>query len=138
MRRAVFAGLALFVAGIANATEVKEDVLVSSPNGRIGVHFGIDAAGPYYTMELLEGSDLRESAPLPWTEVCALLRDVAAALALLHSRRLLHRDISPRNVYRVRGGRTKLIDFGAMSPMVVGGLTEPVMRLNGPPAPNVL
>jgi serine/threonine protein kinase len=79
--------------------------------------FGIDEVGPYYTMELLDGSDLREVAPLPWQKACAVLRDVAAALALLHSRRLLHRDISPRNVYRTRNGRAKLIDFGAMSPM---------------------
>jgi hypothetical protein len=81
--------------------------------------FGIDEAGPYYTMEFLEGSDVREAAPMRWQEVCALLRDVAAALALLHSRRLLHRDISPRNVCRTRAGRAKLIDFGALSPMGV-------------------
>ena len=28
--------------------------------------YGIDEHGPYYTMELLDGSDLRELAPLPW------------------------------------------------------------------------
>ena len=49
-------------------------------------------------MELLDGQDLRELAPLPWREACALLRDVASSLALLHARRLLHRDVSPRNV----------------------------------------
>ena len=79
--------------------------------------FGIDELGPYYTMELLDGEDLRERAPLPWQEACAILRDIASALALLHSRRLLHRDISPRNVYYTRAGRAKLIDFGAMSPV---------------------
>jgi hypothetical protein len=79
--------------------------------------FGIDESGPFYTMELLEGSDLREAAPMPWQQTCALLREVAAALALLHSRRLLHRDISPRNVFRTRAGAVKLIDFGAMSQM---------------------
>src|SRR5829696_9528056 len=29
--------------------------------------YGVDAGGrPFYTMELLDGSDLRELAPLPW------------------------------------------------------------------------
>src|SRR5215204_4569626 len=28
--------------------------------------YGIDQSGPYYTMELLEGTDLRERSPLPW------------------------------------------------------------------------
>ena len=74
-------------------------------------------AGPYYTMELLDGGDLRERAPLPWREACALLRDVCSSLALLHSRRLVHRDVSPRNVRCTRDGRAKLIDFGAMAPM---------------------
>ena len=77
--------------------------------------------GPYYTMELLDGGDLRDRAPLPWRQACALVFDVCSSLALLHSRRLLHRDISPRNVRCTRDGRAKLIDFGAMGPMLPGG-----------------
>jgi hypothetical protein len=77
--------------------------------------------GPYYTMELLDGGDLRDRAPLPWREVCALLFDVCSSLALLHSRRLLHRDVSPRNVRCTHDGKAKLIDFGAMAPMSAGG-----------------
>ena len=70
-------------------------------------------------MELLDGSDLRERGQLPWREACALLRDVASSLAILHSRRLLHRDVSARNVRCTSDGRAKLIDFGAMTPMGV-------------------
>src|SRR5262249_39475134 len=76
--------------------------------------FGIHRGEPYYAMELLDGIDLRELAPLPYKEACSHLRDVASSLALLHARRLLHRDVSPRNV-RVVGGRCKLIDFGALA-----------------------
>jgi tetratricopeptide (TPR) repeat protein len=79
--------------------------------------YGIDDHGPYYTMELLEGKDLSQSGPMPWRRACEILRDVASALTLLHSRRLLHRDISPRNVHCTAAGVAKLIDFGAMSPM---------------------
>jgi tetratricopeptide (TPR) repeat protein len=72
--------------------------------------------GAFYTMELLDGGDLREEKALPWQVVCALLCDVCSALSLLHSRRFVHRDVTPRNVRRTRDGKAKLIDFGAMVP----------------------
>ena len=88
----------------------------------IAVHdYGLDEAGPYYTMELLDGGDLLDLSPLPWRQACALLLEVCSSLALLHSRRLLHRDVSPRNVRCTRDGAAKLIDFGAMAPMTHGG-----------------
>jgi tRNA A-37 threonylcarbamoyl transferase component Bud32 len=78
--------------------------------------YGSDAAGPYYTMQLLHGSDVSALAPRPWPEVCRILRDVASALALVHARRYLHRDISARNVWLTSDGRIKLIDFGTLVP----------------------
>ena len=77
--------------------------------------FGVDAFGPYYTMELLSGDDLTDLAPLPVKEACRVLRDVASALALLHARRLIHRDVGPNNVRLTSDGRAKLIDFGGMT-----------------------
>jgi serine/threonine protein kinase/predicted ATPase len=79
--------------------------------------FGVDTDGPYYTMELLDGADLKELVPLEWEKACELLRDLASALAFLHSRRLLHRDVSPRNVRLTADGRVKLMDFGSMASM---------------------
>jgi serine/threonine protein kinase len=78
--------------------------------------YGVDGSLPYYAMELLDGYDLGALSPLPYREACGYLRDVASSLALLHARRLLHRDVSPRNVRRTHEGRCKLIDFGAMIP----------------------
>ena len=80
-----------------------------------------DGSAPFYTMELLDGGDLREQLPVPWRAACRWFFDVCSSLALLHSRRLLHRDISPRNIRCTRDGRAKLIDFGAMTPMLAGG-----------------
>jgi tetratricopeptide (TPR) repeat protein len=76
--------------------------------------YGVDHDAPFYTMELLDGQDLRDLSPLPFREACLYLRDVASSLALLHARRLLHRDVSPRNVRRTSDGHCKLLDFGAM------------------------
>jgi hypothetical protein len=81
--------------------------------------YGVDPRGPYYTMELLEGSDFENLERMPWQAACVALRDLASALAILHSRGLLHRDVSLRNMRSTANGRTKLIDFGAMVTMGV-------------------
>src|SRR5436190_19471304 len=85
--------------------------------------YGVDETGPYYTMELLEGQDLRKRAPVAYSDACAFGYDVASALSLLHSRRLVHRDVTSRNII-VTDGRAKLIDFGALMPM---GLSEEIV-----------
>jgi tetratricopeptide (TPR) repeat protein len=87
--------------------------------------YGVDET-PFYTMELIAGQSLR--AQFPWREACSLLRDVASALSLVHSRRLVHRDVTHRNVYRTEEGRAKLFDFGALAPM------GPTMDVVGTPA----
>jgi hypothetical protein len=78
--------------------------------------YGVDSAGPYYTMELLSGQDLFERSPLPVRDACRVIRAVASALALVHTRRLVHRDVSPLNVRLSDTGDAKLIDFGALAP----------------------
>jgi tRNA A-37 threonylcarbamoyl transferase component Bud32/tetratricopeptide (TPR) repeat protein len=78
--------------------------------------YGFDGAGPFYTMELLDGDDLKAQSPLPWQKVCTILRDIASCLALLHARGLVHRDVSPSNIRLTSDGRAKLIDFGALVP----------------------
>jgi hypothetical protein len=81
--------------------------------------YGLDATGPYYTMELLRGETLRALAPMTVTAACTFARDIASALAILHSRRLVHRDVTPLNIHCTPDGRAKLIDFGAMMPVGV-------------------
>jgi len=90
--------------------------------------FGIDGGRPYYTMELLDGGDLRELLPLPWKQACVFLYDVCSVLSLLHSRRLVHRDLTPGNIRCTRDQKAKLIDFGAMLPM------GPCKQIVGTPA----
>jgi Protein kinase domain/AAA ATPase domain len=91
---------------------------VSHPRIVAAHDFGIDPEhGPFYAMELLDGGDLHERAPVPFREACSIGRDIGSALAFLHSRRLLYRDLSPRNVRCTASGAAKLIDFGAMTPV---------------------
>jgi len=81
--------------------------------------YGIDAEGPFYTMERLRGESLRARAPLHWREAARIVRDVASALAIVHSRRLVHRDVTPQNIYYAADSGAKLFDFGAMISMGV-------------------
>ncbi|HKU39130.1 MAG TPA: serine/threonine-protein kinase [Polyangiales bacterium] len=74
-----------------------------------------DEYGPFYTMELLSGGDLRQRSPISWREACRLLCDVCSALALLHSRRFVHRDLTPLNIRCTTDERAKLFDFGSMT-----------------------
>jgi len=79
--------------------------------------FGVDpTVGLFYTMELLGGQDLRKvSLPMSLEQTARILCDVSSALAFLHSRRLVHRDLSPGNICSAADGRAKLIDFGVLA-----------------------
>ncbi len=77
--------------------------------------FGHDGGTAFYTMEWLGGGDLNTLAPLPVSRVCALLADVCSVLSLLHSRGLVHRDVTPRNIRCTDDGLAKLIDFGGVT-----------------------
>jgi serine/threonine protein kinase len=85
--------------------------------------FGVDDAGPYMVMELLEGEDLaarieRESR-LPEREVVLIADQVARALGCAHEAGLLHRDVKPANIFLAKedGIVVKVLDFGIAKPL---------------------
>lgn len=72
----------------------------------------------YYVMEFLEGSDLKhflrqKGGILSWQELMPIVLQVMDALELMHKDGVVHRDISPDNIYISPTGKTTLIDFGA-------------------------
>jgi serine/threonine-protein kinase len=77
----------------------------------------------YYVMELLSGRDLdalvRTAGPLPAERVIYLLRQICHSLAEAHAQGLVHRDITPANIYVCRMGLDydfiKVLDFGLVS-----------------------
>ena len=71
----------------------------------------------YYVMELLEGEDLkhrlkREGA-MRWEQLAPILKPVMNALEQIHAVGLIHRDISPDNIFLAKNG-ARLIDFGSV------------------------
>lgn len=72
---------------------------------------------PYMAMELLDGealSDAMESGkPLPVRDVVIMGIQLARALDYAHAHGIVHRDIKPGNIVRLKGTQTiKVTDFG--------------------------
>ena len=77
--------------------------------------YGLDDDGPFYTMELLSGHSLAQEGVLDGRRTCELARDIASSLAVIHARRLVHRDVTLGNIHNdAARGRCKLLDFGAV------------------------
>src|SRR3954454_1695678 len=101
--------------------EAQATAALSSPHTIRIFDFGVTADRTfYYVMELLEGRDLetlvREFGPLPADRALYLLKQVCHSLADAHARGLVHRDVTPANVYACRMGLeydfVKVLDFG--------------------------
>jgi serine/threonine-protein kinase len=83
----------------------------------IRIHdYGEDQGRPFIVMEFLVGEDLRHAIRDNHAgDVSNRLRialDIARALAYIHSKKIIHRDIKPDNVHIDASGKVKLMDFG--------------------------
>jgi len=97
------------------------------------VDFNVESGSPYIVMELLKGESLAERLAHGATtgrEATVLVRQVASALEAAHAESVVHRDLTPRNIFlcdeEVTGPdgvpfRVKVLDFGISK--VLGGNT---------------
>jgi serine/threonine-protein kinase len=101
--------------------EAQATAALSSPHTIRLFDFGVtDDHTFYYVMELLSGRDLesliRGFGPIPAGRAVFLLRQVCHSLAEAHARGLVHRDVTPSNIYVCRMGLdydfVKVLDFG--------------------------
>lgn len=104
--------------------EAQATAALTSPHTIRVFDFGVTADRTfYYVMELLEGRDLeslvREFGPVPAERALFLLRQAAASLAEAHAHGLVHRDVTPANLYVCRMGLeydfVKVLDFGLVT-----------------------
>lgn len=91
------------------------------PNLVSVLDFGSSSEGqPYLVMEFLEGEDLdrriRRAGVLPLPSAIRIARQVAAAVSAVHTKGIVHRDLTPANVFLVHlpgePDFVKVLDFG--------------------------
>ena len=83
----------------------------------VTVHdLGYDENGsPFIAMEFLEGSDLQELAQarsLSLGDKLEILVQVCGGLAHAHQKGIVHRDVKPANIFVLKDGTAKIMDFG--------------------------
>jgi eukaryotic-like serine/threonine-protein kinase len=125
--------------------EAQATAALSSPHTIRLFDFGVTSDHTfYYVMELLAGRDLeslvREFGPAPADRAVFLLRQACHSLGDAHARGLVHRDVTPANIYVCRMGLeydfVKVLDFGLVklpaSAAIATQLTEPGITAGTP------
>ena len=88
-------------------------------------------------MEWLEGEDLdsalQHNGPFGAMEAAALGVDICHALAAVHKAELVHRDVKLSNIFRERGGRVVLMDFGSSTRQTCKTAFDDLNHLSGTP-----
>ncbi len=89
---------------------------LSHPNIVTVYDMGEDGGRLFIVMELLDGVELRrliaDRAPLALEEKLSIMSQVCDGLFYAHQRGIVHRDIKPGNIMRLRSGQVKILDFG--------------------------
>ena len=71
----------------------------------------------YIVMEFVEGVNLKQylqqKGRLSMAETIAIITPVMQVLETIHSKGMIHRDVSPSNIMILYNGRVRLLDFGA-------------------------
>jgi serine/threonine-protein kinase len=105
--------------------EARLGARLSHPNVVNTFEVGSDTDGDFIAMEYLEGQPLSRvlaarTTPLPLKTIVQIMLDVLAGLHYAHELAdydqrplgIVHRDVSPQNIFVLYSGPTKLIDFG--------------------------
>ena len=111
-----FAGSEDFLRRFRN--ESKAIALLSHPNIVKIYDVGFNEQIQFIVMEYIDGMSLKaylskNGDKIPWEQAIAILQPIMEALVQVHGMNLLHRDISPDNIYITTKGESRLLDFGA-------------------------
>ena len=95
--------------------EAEKAAQLSHPNIVTLYDVGRTEQGPYLVMELLRGMTLLhrlQQEPLSLREALRIAVAAARGLAHAHSQGVIHRDLTPGNVFLCEDGQVKVLDLG--------------------------
>ena len=95
--------------------EAEAAARLSHPNIVTLYDVGRSECGPYLVLELLRGQTLAQRFAIGAVTVREALRialEVAKGLAHAHARGVVHRDLTPGNVFLCHDGQVKVLDLG--------------------------
>jgi eukaryotic-like serine/threonine-protein kinase len=100
---------------------------VSHPNIACLYEYVVSGETPCIIMEYVEGESLdtflHKRGRLSSDETENIIRQVASALAYLHKKDILHRDVKPQN-FKIHGGKVTMLDFGIAKNKYTPKLTQ--------------
>ena len=100
------------------------------------IDFGESANTLYLVMRYVNGGtlhDLIEQGPMQPATVLRYLTEIGEAIDYAHERRVVHRDIKPRNVLLDQQGNPFIADFGLAKLIESGGITNSGVEMIGTP-----
>lgn len=98
--------------------EAKKLATFNKNKGIITVYDQFEDNGTsYIVMDYFEGETLQErlnrDGKIPYEEAIEIMMPILSSLQEVHDAGIIHRDISPDNIYLTKDGEVKLLDFGA-------------------------
>ena len=100
------------------------------------IDFGESDDTLYLVMRYVNGGtlhDLIEHGPMPPATVLRYLTEIGEAIDYAHERRVVHRDIKPRNVLLDQQGNPFIADFGLAKLIESSGITNSGVEMIGTP-----
>jgi len=103
----------------------------------VSVHeVGSMGAFPYFSMDYIEGSTLRQVVErrhsLPQEDAISLVVEICRGVAHAHAKGIIHRDLKPENVMIDTEGDVFVMDFGLARAVEESALTQPGIIVGTP------
>jgi len=115
--------------------EARACAALSHPNIVTVFDLGEQQGTSYIAMESLAGEDLRRfidrRGSMTLEAKIDFMAQVCEGLAHAHENRIVHRDLKPGNIFILKSGRPKLLDFG-VARIAASRLTQPGTPLGTP------
>ncbi|MEJ2620179.1 MAG: serine/threonine-protein kinase [Candidatus Thiodiazotropha sp.] len=119
---------------IALQREAKKAQILAHPNIVTVYDFDRDGDIAYMTMEYMDGVPLNKvingRSSLPKKEAIRVIREIGYGLAYAHEHKIVHSDLKPGNIFLLKNGKIKILDFGIARAFHTHDEASEMTRLN--------